>query len=69
MNVIWNPRMAASAGLILGALLALPMGAAAQTPATERPVTFAKDIAPILQQNCQVCHRPGSMAPMSLLTY
>jgi hypothetical protein len=33
------------------------------------PVTFAKDIAPILQQKCQVCHRPGSIAPMSLLTY
>jgi mono/diheme cytochrome c family protein len=43
--------------------------AAAQTPATERPVTFTKDVAPILQQNCQVCHQPGSMAPMSLLTY
>ena len=32
-------------------------------------VTFAKDVAPILQKNCQVCHRPGSIAPMSLLTY
>ena len=33
------------------------------------PVTFAKDIAPIIQQKCQVCHRPNSIAPMSLLTY
>ena len=32
-------------------------------------VTFAKDIAPIFQQKCQECHRPDSMAPMSLLTY
>jgi hypothetical protein len=32
-------------------------------------VTFAKDVAPILQARCQACHRPGSMAPMSLLTY
>ncbi len=32
-------------------------------------VTFNKDIAPILQQSCQNCHRPGSIAPMSLLTY
>jgi len=31
--------------------------------------TFAKDVAPILQENCQVCHRPGMIAPMSLLTY
>ena len=32
-------------------------------------VTFAKDVAPILQQKCQECHRAGSMAPMSLVTY
>ena len=32
-------------------------------------VTFAKDVAPILQRNCQNCHRPGQIGPMSLLTY
>jgi hypothetical protein len=32
-------------------------------------VTFAKDVAPILQSKCQVCHSPNSIAPMSLLTY
>ncbi len=32
-------------------------------------VTFTKDIAPILQRKCQSCHRPDSVAPMSLLTY
>src|SRR5213595_1692968 len=31
--------------------------------------TFTKDVAPILQKSCQNCHRPGSIAPMSLLTY
>jgi hypothetical protein len=31
--------------------------------------TFAKDVVPILQQNCQSCHRPGQAAPFSLLTY
>lgn len=31
--------------------------------------TFSKDVAPILQRACQNCHRPGSIAPMSLLTY
>ena len=31
--------------------------------------TFTKDIAPILQRSCQSCHRPNSLAPMSLLTY
>lgn len=34
-----------------------------------KPVTFAKDIAPILQEKCQECHHAGSMAPMSLVTY
>src|SRR5690348_4296800 len=33
------------------------------------PVTFHKDVLPILQKNCQGCHRPGEVAPMSLLTY
>src|SRR5262245_811091 len=32
-------------------------------------VTFSKDVAPILQKSCQHCHRPGAIAPMSLLTY
>jgi len=31
--------------------------------------TFTKDVAPILQERCQVCHRAGTSAPMSLLTY
>ena len=31
--------------------------------------TFNKDVLPILQKNCQACHRPGEAAPFSLLTY
>src|SRR5258706_11295435 len=31
--------------------------------------TFSKDVAPILYKNCATCHRPGDIAPMSLLTY
>ena len=31
--------------------------------------TFTKDVLPILQRSCQQCHRPGTAAPMSLLTY
>lgn len=42
----------------------------AQTPATAAPqATFTKEVAPILQQHCQECHRPNAIAPMSLLTY
>ena len=45
---------------------ALP--ATAQTADTN-DVTFAREVAPILQRSCQACHRSGSMAPMSLVTY
>src|SRR5207245_2853228 len=31
--------------------------------------TFTKDVAPILQKKCQVCHRPGEAGPFSMLTY
>ena len=56
--------------IVLGsaALVALAAPAAlADTP--DGQVTFARDVAPILQQKCQACHRPESIAPMSLLTY
>jgi hypothetical protein len=42
-------------------------GATTATPAPS--MTFTKDVAPILQRNCQTCHRPGEVAPMSFLTY
>ena len=31
--------------------------------------TFNRDVLPILQKNCQECHRPGAIAPMSFLTF
>jgi mono/diheme cytochrome c family protein len=33
------------------------------------PATFAKNVLPILEKNCQRCHRPGQVAPMSFLSY
>src|SRR5829696_2110370 len=47
--------------------LLLPRVAVAQT--AERQVTFTKDVAAIFQDKCEVCHRPESIAPMSLRTY
>src|SRR6202040_1914076 len=41
---------------------------AAKSPAAAGP-TFARDVAPILYKNCTNCHRPGEIAPMSLLTF
>src|SRR5262249_47786372 len=32
-------------------------------------VTYYRDVLPILQQNCQSCHRPGQVGPFSLMTY
>src|SRR5215469_3219153 len=46
----------------------LVLGTAAAS-ADSAPVTFHKDVLPILQKNCQGCHRPGQVAPMSFLTY
>jgi len=43
--------------------------AAAAAPAPTTSVTFHKDVEPIMQRNCQTCHRPGEAAPMSLLSY
>src|SRR5262245_61924953 len=51
--------------LALGLALAVPHAAGAQTTTP----TFSKDVAPILYKNCTSCHRPGEIAPMSLLTY
>jgi hypothetical protein len=49
------------------AALASVLACSAATVQT--PITFAKDVAPILEKNCQGCHRPGEAAPFSLLTY
>jgi mono/diheme cytochrome c family protein len=35
----------------------------------QEQVTFTKHVAPIVQQKCQACHSPNSIAPMSLMTY
>ncbi len=50
------------------------IGGAEREQTTAPPVvsevpTFSRDVAPILYENCVACHRPGEIAPMSLLTY
>src|SRR5437762_1068552 len=67
----WGANRRRIGGTILGLAAAVALSAApvaAQT-AADRPVTFSKDIAPILQRSCQTCHHPDSVAPMSLMTY
>jgi len=55
----------ASRSLLIAALLPTLSIAADLT----KTPTFAKDVAPILQEKCQACHRAGQMAPMSLVTF
>src|SRR5882724_10348872 len=50
-------------------LAGLAMVVAGMASGESSPVTFDKEVLPILQENCQSCHRPGEVAPMSLLTY
>jgi hypothetical protein len=42
---------------------------AGPSPDPSTDLTFTRDVAPILQANCQVCHQPGAIGPMSLMTY
>lgn len=59
-----------AAALIVPALAGLATVAPASAQQGAMPeVTFARDIAPTLQQSCENCHRPGGVAPMSLVTY
>ncbi|HEV2202081.1 MAG TPA: hypothetical protein VGR73_19860 [Bryobacteraceae bacterium] len=52
------------------AVLAVGVGSAMAADLNGKPpVTFTKDVAPILQARCQECHHPGTVAPMSLMTY
>ena len=57
------------ASVLAGALATVgshPATLIAQTPSSP---TFYREVLPILQKNCQSCHRPGQIAPFSLLTY
>jgi len=49
--------------MTLTAALAITMAA------PQQEVTFTRDVAPILQEKCQACHQPDSIAPFPLLTY
>ena len=44
----------------------LPRAGAAQVGG---PVTYSRQVAPILDRKCAGCHRPGGVGPFSLLSY
>src|SRR5690349_11165119 len=74
MNVARRPGSAAA---LLGLLLSAACGSrpspaaapAAATAADARPLTFDRDVAPVLFEHCAVCHRPGQAVPFTLLAY
>jgi hypothetical protein len=47
----------------------LVLASAVAMVAADSAVTYTKDVAPIFRRACENCHRPGSIAPMSLTTY
>src|SRR5215467_6116490 len=55
-----------TAALGLAFVLALRPGRATEKAAA---VNYSRDVAPIIQKNCMVCHRPGEVAPMSFMSY
>jgi hypothetical protein len=60
-----------AAGAVVAGIIALTASVLVTAQNASRPgnITFNKDVLPILQKNCQTCHRPGEIAPMSFLTY
>lgn len=64
MSTRWKPLGVLAVTFAAGALA--PTLASAAVPANP---TFTKDIAPIFQEKCEACHRPDSIAPMSLMTF
>src|SRR6266480_5551590 len=62
-------RFRLGAGLVVAAVVAAAPFVLKAEQAPPQPVTFTKDIAPILQRSCENCHRADGVAPMSLSTY
>src|SRR6185503_19537487 len=56
--------------VFVGILAVAAAATAAQVHTAPAPVpTFTKDVAPIIFNKCASCHRPGEVAPMTLLSY
>jgi mono/diheme cytochrome c family protein len=55
--------------MLLRLLLLLAGAVLGGAAAADAPVTFNRDVVPLLQQHCQECHRPGGGAPFTLVEY
>src|ERR1700730_5625074 len=65
----FRTTVAAAALWVPGGAVSVQLGAQSPAKSPAAGPTFAKDVAPILYRNCTNCHRPGEVAPMSLLTF
>ena len=54
---------------LYSALIPLSLQNIGAAPKASSSYTFYRDVLPILQNRCQVCHRPGEIGPMPLMTY
>ena len=68
-NSLHLNRDALDAFICYSSILAACVLAPIPSYADATQVTFNKDVAPIFFEHCAMCHRPGEIAPMSLLTY
>jgi len=66
MRLSIRASLACLAGSAAAAVVAV---SAASAHAAGNAPTFSKDVAPILYKRCVQCHRPGAIAPMSLISY
>src|SRR4051794_16772824 len=64
-----TPRPILAFALALLAAPGLAPAGEAPGPRADGTLTYAKDIAPIVYRRCSSCHRPGEVAPFSLLSY
>src|SRR5262245_35862403 len=67
MNRFENRMVCAALGAL--ALLGSAEARAEDVAKTRGSPTFNRDVAPLVFKNCAACHRPGEVAPFSLLTY
>src|SRR5215208_1099433 len=70
----WWAMGVSGLSLVLGMSISAAGGAAGvqaqgTAAAAAGSPTFHKDVLPVLQKNCQSCHRPGQIGPMALLSY
>jgi Tfp pilus assembly protein PilF len=67
-TLAWSLALITATGAV-GALFAKPPALSISPTLADPPVTFNRDIAPIIFNSCSTCHHPGEAGPFPLLTY